>query len=347
MEKIQLGKTELEVTKFGLGGIQLAKMSDDDAIRVVRTGVDLGINFLETARGYFDSEEKIGKAIKGRRQNLVIASKAGAEDAKEISEKIEESLKTIGTDYLDLYQYHGCDKEEAYKKIIAPGGVLEGLNKAKELGKIRAIGFSSHNLDLSLQIIEDGFFESVQLPISFMNVENHQKGLFAKAKAGNLGLIAMKPFGGGRLGDARLCIGYILGLDGVASAVGVDSIDHVRQLVDLGGSSLELDENDRQQMEKIRLELGTRFCRACNYCQPCPENIKISQVLWVPVYVAQCGVERGLSKNTIEVVRNSGDCTQCRECEKRCPFNLEIVEGLIQSRSMVERLVASHGLDQA
>jgi len=346
MEKIQLGKTGLEVTRLGLGGIQITKITEADAVRVIKTGLDLGITFLETGRGYGDSEEKMGKAIKGNRSNVVIITKSPANDAKEMLEKIHQSLKAFGTDYIDLYQYHGCDKRETYEKIIAPGGVLEGLEKAKQAGKIRAIGFSSHQLDLALQIIEDDFFASAQLPISFMNVENHEKGLFACAKRKDLGLIAMKPFGGGRLGNARLCMGYVLGLEGVVAAVGVDSADHVRELVELAENPPLLDENDRREMEKIRRELGTGFCRACNYCQPCPEDIKISPILWLPVYIAQMGLEKTLTKDTIEMVRHSENCIQCRECEQRCPFNLQIVDTLAKRRATVEELIIKHKLDK-
>jgi len=345
MEKIQLGRTGLNVTRLGLGGVQLAKISTPQAVRVVQTGIDLGVNFLETARGYWDSEEKMGLAIKGRRDQVVIATKAGAGDADAMIQKIDESLKALNTDYIDLYQYHGCDTREAYEKIIAAGGALEGLTRAKEMGKIRAIGFSSHQLDLVLEIIDDDTFPSAQLPISFMNVENHEKHLFERAKKHNVGLIAMKPFGGGRLENARLCMGYVMSLPDVVAAVGVDSVEHVRELVQLAENPPVLDDRDRKEMQRITDELGTRFCRACNYCQPCPEDIKIFSCLWVPVYIAQMGLERALSKSAIETVRHSANCTECRECERRCPFDLEIVEGLKQTRELVERLVAEHNLE--
>ena len=344
MQKLRLGRTGLEVTKLGLGGVQLAKISTDEAIRVVTTGLDLGVSFLETARGYWDSEEKIGKAIKSRRDKVVIASKAGAKSAEEIQQRIEESLKALDTDYIDLYQYHGCDTKEAYGHITKAGGVLEGMLKAKEQGKIKAIGFSSHQLELALEIIDDDVFESAQLPISFMNVENHQKGLFEKANQKDIGLIAMKPFGGGQLGDARLCMGYQLSLDNVAATVGVETCQQVRELVELTEHPPVLTESGRDEMERIRQELGTRFCRACNYCQPCPQDIKIYQVLWLPVYMKQFAIDQVLSRQRIELVRHVANCTECRECEKRCPFDLEIVDGLKHCRVLMEHLISEHGV---
>ncbi len=342
MRRMRLGKTGLNVTQLGLGGIQIARLSPEEAVRIVRTGLDLGIGFLETARGYGDSEEKVGRAIRGRRESVVIASKAGAASAREMREKIEKSLKALGTDYIDLYQFHGCDKKETYQQMTAPGGALEALLAAKEAGQIRSTGFSSHHLNLALEMIGDDRFASAQVPISFMNTENHEKGLFERARAQDVGLIAMKPFGGGRLGNARLCMGYVLSLPDVAIAAGVDSVEHVRELVRLAENPPVLGEEDRREMQRIKDKIGTRFCRACNYCQPCPQKIPIFQVLWTPVYMAQMGVEHILAEDRIKRVRQSANCTACRECEKRCPFGLEIVKGLEECRSLVERLAAEH-----
>ena len=345
IQKLRLGRTGLVVSKLGLGGIQLTKISTDQAIQVITTGLNLGVTFLETARGYGDSEEKIGKAIKGRRDKVVIATKAGAKSAKEIQQRIEESLKALDTDYVDLYQYHGCDTKEAYENITKTGSVLEGMLKSKEQGKIKAVGFSSHQLELALEIIDDDVFDSAQLPISFMNVENHQKGLFEKAKQRDIGLIAMKPFGGGRLSNAKLCMAYQLSLDNVAATVGVETCQQVRELVELTENPPVLTESDRDEMERIRKELGTRFCRACNYCQPCPQDIKIYQVLWLPVYINQLTIDKVLTKETIELVRYAANCNECRECEKRCPFDLKIVDGLKYSRDFMENLISEHNIN--
>ena len=343
MQTLRLGKTELTVTRLALGGVQLARMSTHEAERVVQTALDLGVNFLETARGYWDSEEKMGRAIKGRRDRIILASKASAPTADEMAEKIDASLTALGTDYIDLYQYHGCDRPEAYESMQAPGGALEALLRAKEQGKIRAIGLTSHQPGLALEMMDNDVFTSVQLPISFMNTENHERRLFEVAAARDIGLIAMKPFGGGRLGNARLCMGYVLSLPNVVAAVGVDCVDHVRELVALAEDPPVLGEADRREMARISDEVGTQFCRACNYCQPCPEDIKIFQTLWLPVYLAQMGPERVLTPERIEQVRHSAACTECRECEQRCPFGLEIVEGLKKCRAQIEHAIAVHG----
>ena len=343
MQELRLGRTGLQVTKLGLGGIQLAKISTDQAVRVVTVGLDLGVTFLETARGYWDSEEKIGKAIRGRREKVIIASKAGAKSAEEIQQRIEESLRAFNTDYIDLYQYHGCDTRDAYGHITKSDGVLEGMLKAKEQGKIKAIGFSSHQLKLALEIINDDVFDSAQLPISFMNVENHQRGLFKKAHQQDIGLIAMKPFGGGRLDNARLCMGYQLSLDNVSATVGVETCQQVQELVELAENPPVLSNSDIDEMERIRREVGTRFCRACNYCQPCPQDIEIYQILWLPIYLKQLALDKVLTDGRIAMVRHAANCTECRECEKRCPFDLEIVDSLKHCRALMEHLVTERG----
>ena len=119
METMRLGRTELQVTKLGMGGIQLAKISDSEAAEVLGTGLDGGINFVETARGYWDSELKLGQAIRRRRDQVIIATKASATDAAQMTARIDESLTALNTDYIDLYQFHGCDRREQYEQMIA------------------------------------------------------------------------------------------------------------------------------------------------------------------------------------------------------------------------------------
>ena len=343
METMRLGRTELQVTKLGMGGIQLAKISDSEAAEVLGTGLDGGINFVETARGYWDSELKLGQAIRRRRDQVIIATKASATDAAQMTARIDESLTALNTDYIDLYQFHGCDRREQYEQMIASEGALDALIRAKKAGKIRAIGFSSHQLTTAMEFMDNEVFTSAQLPISFMNTENHEEGLFEKAQTLDTGLIAMKPFGGGRLGTARLCMGYAMPLPNVAVVVGVDTVEHVRELLELAHDPPQLTHADHAEMDRIRNDLGTRFCRACNYCQPCPQDIPIYQNLWLPVYVAQMGPERTLTRDRVAMIRKSADCTECRQCEERCPFGLKIVDGLAHCRKLVEHLIAEHG----
>ena len=223
---------------------------------------------------------------------------------------------------------------------MAPGGAMDALLQARQAGKIRAIGFSSHQLGLALEMMGADAFASAQVPISFMNTENHEQGLFDMAREHDVGLIAMKPFGGGRLENARLCMGYVLSVPGLVAAVGVDCVEHVRELAALAESPPVLNAADRQEMQRISSTLGTRFCRACNYCLPCPQDIPIYSVLWLPIYLKQMGLERVLTPERIASVRGAADCIECGQCEERCPFDLDIIDGLRESRRLLQQALA-------
>ena len=336
MERIRLGRTGAMVSSFGLGGIQFSKITQTEVTRTIRRALELGVNFLETAHGYFDSEGKIGAAMEGRWAGMVLATKTGPGEPKTVMEHLHESLRRLRTEYIHLYQMHGVDREEGHAS--ARRCMEDALLDAKADGKIGAVGVTTHSLDLAMKMVEDDVFDSIQLPISFINQEVVERGLIEAAAQRDVGLIAMKPLGGGRLGDPRLCLGYIYELKNVVPVVGVETPEQVEQLVHITEHPQTLTEADRRRMQEIEAEVGKYFCRACNYCQPCPEEIPIYRVLYFPVYIKQMGVERVLSSGTVQVVQDSERCVECGECEERCPFGLSIVAGLKRSRKMLAEL---------
>ncbi len=338
MKKLRLGKTELRVTTIGLGGIQITKVSEDEAVSTIKRGIDLGINLIETARGYFDSEDKIGKALKGKRKGVIIVTKAGQREKAVLAKSIDESLSSLKTDYIDLYQLHGVDNEEDYRRTLSSGGALEALEEAKKKGKILHLGLSSHSLDLARKIVKDDLFESIQIPISFINTEVEESGFLKEAREKDIGVIAMKPLGGGRLEDPGLCLKYIFSLKSVVPVVGVQSVREVEELVKIAEDPTRLRKSDFRKMEEIRKEIGSYFCRACRYCEPCPEGISIFSVLWLPVYVKQMGKQRVLSGHSLQDIEKAKNCTQCGKCEERCPFHLSIIAGLTRSITLLEKL---------
>ena len=149
MEKIRLGKTGLQVTKTGFGGIPIQTPPEETAIRLVQESLALGINFIDTSRMYTNSEERIGKAIAGRREDLVIASKSASRTGEAVAADLETSLKNLRTDYVDLYQFHNVSSEENLQAVFAPGGPYEIVRKARDAGKVRHIGITSHRLSVA------------------------------------------------------------------------------------------------------------------------------------------------------------------------------------------------------
>ena len=259
MQTKRLGKTNLEVSQIGMGGIPIQRPTEDEAIKVVQRALDLGVNWIDTAVGYGNSEERIGKALAGgRREQVIVATKTGAKTRSEALEHLELSLERLQTDYVDIWQLHGVNKFDDYeRRVLLPGGALEAAQEALQAGKVRHIGFSSHSLDVALEMVRSGIFETVQYPFNFM-ANDAVHGLVALAQEHDVGFIAMKPLGGGGRLDVTLAIKYLMQFESILPDPG---IQRVEEIVDIVNGPWELTERDRQEIEHVRATLGTRFCR--------------------------------------------------------------------------------------
>ncbi len=323
MDKIIFGKTGLLVSRIAFGGIPIMRLTKEDAVRVVRKSIELGINFIDTATGYSDSEEKIGEAIKGiKREKLVIASKSPASDKKTFMEHIDLSLKRLGVDYIDIYQLHNVGSIDKYNAVFDENGAMAALERAVKEGKVKYPGFSSHTMKVAKKLIESKKFYSVQVPFNFVDSEVLDE-VIPLAKKLNMGIIAMKPLGGGLLTNAELCFKYLLQFDGIIPDPGIEKIEEVEEITSIVNNNKSLTEADKNEIERIRKETGKIWCHRCDYCQPCPKEIKISAVLVAKSFTKRMPIER--VKNMIgKEISNAGECIECRECVKRCPYSLDI-----------------------
>ncbi|MCP4713778.1 MAG: aldo/keto reductase, partial [Deltaproteobacteria bacterium] len=207
MEKIRLGKTGLMVSRIGFGGIPIQKPSEEAAIRLVADSIERGINVIDTSRVYTTSEERIGKAIAGRRRELILATKSHTRTAEGIMADLDESLKNLNTDYIDLFQLHNVSTEDDFKAVMAPGGPLEAIRQAQQAGKVRHIGLTSHRLSVAQTAVTSGAFETVMVALNFVNTEAAE-GLLPLARQHDVGVIIMKPMAGGMLEDPVLAFKY-------------------------------------------------------------------------------------------------------------------------------------------
>ena len=323
MERIVFGKTGLMVSKAAFGGIPIMRLSKDKAAQIVKEAIDLGINFIDTAHVYTDSEEKIGQAIKGmKREDLVIASKSPAGDKKAFNEHLELSLKRLGTDYIDIYQLHNIATEERWNEVTAPGGSMEGLEEAVKAGKVRYAGFSSHSVPVSIRVMKTQRFASVQLPFNFIDCEAAAEAVPLARELG-IGFIAMKPMGGGLLDDAGLNLRYLFSFEGIFPDPGIEKSEEIREIVSIIEKNEPLSEKDKKEIEKIKTEFGPSWCHRCDYCKPCPQDISISLALNLKSSLKRMPAERARSMcgPSIEKART---CLECGECVKKCPYNLNI-----------------------
>jgi aryl-alcohol dehydrogenase-like predicted oxidoreductase len=198
MKTVRLGKTGLEVSRIGIGGIPIQRPTEDEAIRVIRRALDLGVTLIDTSLAYGPSEERIGKAIAGRRDQVIITTKTWALDKATALEHLELSLKNLCTDYIDLWQFHNISNLGEYKQVLGPDGAMEAAQEARQAGKIRHIGFSSHSLDVALKGVTWGHFEVILFPFNFVTSEAADE-LVPLAREHDVGFTAMKPFAGGML----------------------------------------------------------------------------------------------------------------------------------------------------
>ncbi len=343
MEKIRLGRTGMMVTRLGFGGIPIQRCTEAEAVKVVRKCLELGINFYDTANGYTTSEERIGKALKGKRQDVFIATKTFARSHEEIREHLDLSLKRLGTDYIDLYQFHQVADLEAMKRILDPAdGLMNTFEEAKKAGKIRHIGATAHKLDVAKELVKSERFETIMFPFNFVTCEPADE-LLPLCKKHDVGFINMKPMAGGMLEDPVVAFKYLLQFPDMVVIPGIEKPREIEQIVRIYESPREMTPAEKEKMQQLRDELGTRFCRRCDYCQPCEQEVPISMLMTFPSFVKRLPPDWYLKNPFIpSMMEKATACIQCGECEARCPYNLPIREMIQESYDLFEQVKAKY-----
>lgn len=323
----KFGNTRMEIKRVGFGGIPIQRISQEDTNKVIDELEKCGVNFIDTARGYTISEEYLGNALKGRREKFYIATKSMSRDYESMKKDIEISLKNLQTDYIDLYQMHNVKPVE-YDTIFGEDRAYRALLEAKEAGKIKHIGITSHGLETVEKAVESGKFETIQFPYNI--VENQADEVFKKAHEKGVGTIVMKPLAGGAIDDGTLAMKYILSREYIDVAIpGMDTPEQVKENTAVL-ENFELTEEDNVKITKIKSELGTNFCRRCEYCLPCPQGVIIPQNFLLEGYYTRYGLQdwaidryKALGED-----QRASNCIECGACESKCPYELPIIEML-------------------
>ena len=322
MEYVTLGKTGLNVSRLGFGGIPIQRIDREGTKLLMQKLLDAGINYIDTARGYTVSEEYLGYGLEGIREHFILATKGRGWTRAEMAENVEISLKNLRTDYIDLYQLHNPSLQEL-EIITAPGGALEALQEAKASGKIRHIGITAHSTEVFEKALELPWVETIMFPYNI--VENQGEALIKRCKEKNIGFICMKPLAGGAIEDATLALRYIVQNPCVSVVIpGMAEPRELEENLAAASDTAPLSQEELQKIQSIRNQLGTQFCRRCNYCAPCTVGIQIPQVFVLEGYLTRYGLADWAKGRYTDMNAKASDCIQCGACEGRCPYHLPI-----------------------
>ena len=334
MEYRVLGKTGLKISRMGFGGIPIQRIDAAGTRKLCLEMKEAGINYIDTARGYTVSEEYLGEALEGIRDHFIIATKSMARTKEAMAADIEISLKNLRTDYIDLYQVHNATLPQL-EQVMAPGGALEALLEAKAAGKIGHIGLTAHGLEVFEKAVELDWVETFMFPYNI--VESQGEELIKVCAEKNIGFIVMKPLAGGAIEDATLAMRYCLANPAVTVVIpGMAEEKELAQNLAAANDASPLSEEELAKVSAIRKELGTQFCRRCNYCQPCVKGINISGCFLFHGYLARYGLEEWARGRYATIPVKASACIECGACENRCPYNLPI-------RQMLKKVAADFG----
>ena len=339
MDKIRLGRTELMVTACSFGALPVQRRSVDDAVKLLRKAYDGGINYFDTANMYTDSEMKLGLALSDVRHDIIISTKSGGKDKATVTAHIENSLRMLKTDYIDLFQFHN---PASMPLPDDDDGPFAAALEAKRKGYIRHIGITNHRLDLANRCIESGLFETMQFPFSYIG-SDEEIGLASKCKQADMGFIAMKGLAGGMLTNAKACMNFIKQFDNVVPIWGIQTEEELDEWLRLEKEGdFKLNDELKAVIEHDRKELCGNFCRSCGYCLPCPAGIDIPQAARMDRLLRRSTYGPYMTKEYHEKMHLIDNCLHCGACASRCPYGLNTPELLQHMLADYDKFYAEH-----
>lgn len=349
LEKRKLGRTNLEVSVIGFGAMWLPELTTEESIKIVRKAIELGINYFDTARGYKDSEEKLGLALQGLRDECIIATKTGSKTRKESLKEVKKSLKALKTDKIDILQLHGIDDLQTLKKSMSSDGALKTCKEARSEGLVDFIGISSHRPNVLVEAIKTGEFDMVLVPLNIVTRQAIEV-LLPVAKEHNIGVAVMKPLalkvaniltwrykpslsllsdhpdlenllGSNVTTRVQKALRFILAQDISTVVPGFKSVKEVELAAKVGEEFKKL---TPEEEKLFRANLGKYYCRDCGLCLPCPKELNIPALLRF-YDLAQIFNLKNWAKELYSGLKVKADkCDNCGICEPKCPYQIPI-----------------------
>ena len=329
MDKVMLGKTGLEVNKNGFGALPIQRITKKEAVYLLQKAFYNGINYFDTARAYSNSEEKMGAAFEYTRDKIIISTKTMAQTAEGFWKDLEESLKMMKTDYIDIYQFHNpafCPK---------PGdesGLYDAALEAKKQGKIRHIGITNHRIAVAEEAIESDLYETLQFPFSYLSADADLK-IVERCKEADMGFIAMKGLAGGLIHNSAAAYAYMAQpqFSHVAPIWGVQRESELDEFLSYQACPPQFGGTLLQEIEADRDQLSGDFCRGCGYCMPCPAGIEINNCARMSLMLRRAPQAGWLSEEWQEKMKKIEGCLHCGKCMEKCPYGLNTPELLAKN----------------
>ena len=319
MGRIKLGRTGLVVEKQGFGCLPIQRISKAEAVELLHRAYDGGMNYFDTARAYSDSEEKVGAAFAGMRDRVILATKTAAQTADGFWKDLESSLRALGTDHIDVYQFHNpafCPR---------PGGadgLYDAALEAKRQGKIRHISITNHRLAVAHEAIGSGLYDTLQFPFSYLSGAQELE-LVEKCRAADMGFIAMKGLAGGLIRDGLTAAAFMEEHPTVLPIWGVQKMEELQEFIAGEKNPPAMDEEMQNFIQKEREELSSEFCRGCGYCMPCPVGIKINDCARMSLMIRRAPTSVYMDEAHQADMELIDECLHCGQCREKCPYGLD------------------------
>ena len=381
MEQRTLGRTGIKTTILGFGAMRLPTLkvgeqaiNHEEAIKIIRQGIDSGINYVDTAYNYHDYEAEIvvGKALKDDyREKVTMVTKCPIWDDKKYTKQedftkfLNHSLEKLDLEYLDIYLLHAINKKRWDEKVLPLKIIEEGM-KAKKAGKIKHLGFSFHDKpEVLKEILEhpDSKYFDVML-IQYNLLDKQYEEMIQLAVDKGLGVAVMGPVAGGRLAGAPpkdmshlltegrtnyadLALRFVWSNPNISVALsGMGTEGMVTDNISIANSkNIKLTAKEIKNTEeiiKVFKEKTDIICTNCKYCEPCPSEVAISFIFQSLIYSQVYGdEERGklyyskIGEENWPPGKQADACTECGECEPKCPQKIPIIEQLKKAHALL------------
>lgn len=318
MDTIRLGRTGLVVSKNGFGALPVQRVTKEDAVHLLRRAYEGGINYFDTARVYSDSEEKLGLALSDVRENIVISTKTASTTPEGFWADLNESLRLLKTDYIDIYQFHN----PAFCPRPGDGtGLYEAMLEAKSKGLIRHIGITNHRLAVAEEAVRSGLYETLQFPFSYLASEK-EIALVRLCEEQDMGFICMKALAGGLITRSEAAYAYLAQFP-VAPIWGIQREKELDEFLSYQEQPPVMTEELTAFIRREREELVGDFCRGCGYCMPCPAGIEINNCARMSLMLRRSPSAPWLTEEWQEKMAKIDGCLNCGHCRSKCPYGLD------------------------